>query len=560
MEIKDRNEAIVNIANIIANSVDDFYIEEKDDMINDLYVMGGQSQYLEDMLYNNGTLGLEDYIDMIDDGLSKDELGELAKLVISNLEKQEGKQEILIEEGLKIKNKHDGTIQDETQLRKAWEEELQNDLNDNETIEDRKKEYTFDKWVNDLLNTNDFEKLEESLELKNEDVEETLELDIEQANGSVEQNLEAVTISENELSLTIKSLMDCEKDKIANYNAFLNQLSSTLPKDVYEIIEEEINSIKENSLNNQELLNKIYNALSFILDPQVGEGEATEIVEIGDNVEDIFNSLKEEGKLAFNNMKELTEQYANYKGIEFTESLQKEVRKTMLENYSILEDKSYTLVSTEAVKLALIEEAKRTKLAKEIDNAKKEAEQNAKETGEDTYVYRSVTDGTVFFATQKPTHTALFNKALVLGKYKVGFDHGKVVTSWFEESKEIDYKYKKELNESAPEMIPRVPDGKEVESPITTNIVEESKEIIEEIGEDYEKISFEDYKKRNKEFIELCYANTWGEGEIDKDLYEELANSMYTDSITGNINTKEEYKSLNDRIEEADIETINDQK
>ena len=47
-------------------------------------------------------------------------------------------------------------------------------------------------------------------------------------------------------------------------------------------------------------------------------------------------------------------------------------------------------------------------------------------------------------------------------------------------------------------------------------------------------------------------------GEIDKDLYDDIVNTMYNDSITGNINTKSDYESLNDKIENANIETVND--
>ena len=69
------------------------------------------------------------------------------------------------------------------------------------------------------------------------------------------------------------------------------------------------------------------------------------------------------------------------------------------------------------------------------------------------------------------------------------------------------------------------PKGTEVESPVGGNgIVTEAKdsEIIEEIGQDYEKLTIDEFKKRNKDYIDLVYKNTWGEGEIDKDLYSSL--------------------------------------
>ena len=172
----------------------------------------------------------------------------------------------------------------------------------------------------------------------------------------------------------------------------------------------------------------------------------------------------------------------------------------------------------------------------------------------------------MFFATQKPTHTALFNKVLVLGKYKVSMEKGEIYTTWLKESKQ-EYKYKKSLNEEINKtedvgMVAGVPDGKEVESPVGGNgIVNESKEereVVEEIDKDYEKLTIDEFKKRNKEYIDLIYRNTWGDGEIDKDLYDDIVNTMYNDSITGNINTKSDYESLNDKIENANIETVND--
>lgn len=234
----------------------------------------------------------------------------------------------------------------------------------------------------------------------------------------------------------------------------------------------------------------------------------------------------------------------------------------------------------------------------------------------------------MFFATQKPTHTALFNKVLVLGKYKVSIEKGEIYTTWLKESKQ-EYKYKKSLTEDTG-MVPNVPDGKEVESPVSGNRIvneatptylfkageinrgeydkladrnspeykyinheisfgeyekladknspdykylaneinmgeyeklnesKEDREIIEEIDKDYEKITIDEFKKRNKEYIDLVYKNTWGE-EIDKDLYDDIVKTMYDDSITGNIDTKANYESLSTKIENVDIDTINDE-
>lgn len=87
------------------------------------------------------------------------------------------------------------------------------------------------------------------------------------------------------------------------------------------------------------------------------------------------------------------------------------------------------------------------------------------------------------------------------------------------------------------------PQGKNVE-------VVESKEI--EVEEDKDEVSLAAYKKSHKSEIDLCYKNTYGE-DIDKDLYDSLAEYMYNTSLTGNINNKKDYKSMNDKIKEAEI-------
>lgn len=87
------------------------------------------------------------------------------------------------------------------------------------------------------------------------------------------------------------------------------------------------------------------------------------------------------------------------------------------------------------------------------------------------------------------------------------------------------------------------PQGKNVE-------VVESKEV--EVEEDKDEVSLAAYKKSHKDEIDLCYKNTYGE-DIDKDLYDSLAEYMYNTSITGNINNKKDYKSMNDKIKEAEI-------
>ena len=87
------------------------------------------------------------------------------------------------------------------------------------------------------------------------------------------------------------------------------------------------------------------------------------------------------------------------------------------------------------------------------------------------------------------------------------------------------------------------PQGKSV------NVVE-GKEL--EVEEDKDEVSLASYKKSHKDEIDLCYKNTYGE-EVDKDLYDSLAEYMYSTSITGNINNKKDYKSMNDKIKETEV-------
>lgn len=66
---------------------------------------------------------------------------------------------------LKLKN-NSGVIENEKELRTAWEEELYQDLEDGETLDDMKKKVPFEKWIQDLLDTNDFKKVENSNYIK----------------------------------------------------------------------------------------------------------------------------------------------------------------------------------------------------------------------------------------------------------------------------------------------------------------------------------------------------------------------------------------------------------
>ena len=454
------------------------------------------------------------------------------------------------------------------------------------------------------LNTDEFDE-PEGLEMKPRDLdiedvegevgvaEDNITTKINDANQEVNTELENNDYTMADLINGVKSLVDSEKESITMYNEFLANFAAKTPKDVYEIIENYINEIKDTKLDEQTKLNNLYDALNSYAKSNENEDRTEELVDevpegeepiVADDNDEIFNSLAEEGKLVVTNFDTLAEEYAAYKGIENNKELKLEVRKSLLNNYKILEDKQYVFISKKLIENRLLAEEKKEQQMKELEKVKAEAEQNAKESGEDTYVYQSTIDGTMFFATQKPTHTALFNKVLVLGKYKVSFNHGEVSATWLKESKQ-NYKYKRNLNEgtlqdnktiedeyssdaikeiekeASKNNEKQIPKGTEVESPVGGNgIVTEAKdsEIIEEIGQDYEKLTIDEFKKRNKDYIDLVYRNTWGEGEIDKDLYNDIVNTMYNDSITGNINTKSDYESLNDKIENANIDTVND--
>ena len=531
-----------------------------------------------------------------------------------------------------------------------------NDNDNEETVTDNELELNLDNEIK----PNELDVEPRDLDI--EDVEKgNITTEINDANQEVNTELEENDYTIDDLINGVKTLINSEKESITMCNEFLANFSAKTPKDVYEIIESYINDIKDDKLDEQTKLNNLFDALNSyaksnesveredkLVDEEPKETEPIddedENVIVANDDDEVFNTLAEEGKLVVTNFDTLTEQYAMSKGIENTKKLKLEIRKSLINNYKILEDKNYTFVSKQFVENKLLEKEKKNEQLETLEKVKKEAEQNARETGEDTYVYQSTADGTIFFATQKPTHTALLNKVLVLGKYKVSIEHGEIYTTWLKESKQ-EYKYKKNLNESfdinqikinligmdlnkainylnkltsktfkatsnnsdvfngekvyklecnenkdyilimvdekeqkitrvnkvvlhdsldekAPCMVAGVPDGKEVESPVGGNgIVNESKEereVVKEIDKDYEKLTIDEFEKRNKDYIDLIYKNTWGNGEIDKDLYKDIVNTLYTDSITGNINTKSDYESLNDKIEDANIETIND--
>ena len=76
-------------------------------------------------------------------------------------EKRAKKTESLKESKTAIKNINSGKIEFEKELKQAWINELKHDLS-NDTLEDRKKQYPFKQWCDNLINTGDFEYVKES--------------------------------------------------------------------------------------------------------------------------------------------------------------------------------------------------------------------------------------------------------------------------------------------------------------------------------------------------------------------------------------------------------------
>lgn len=88
----------------------------------------------------------------------------LLRKAFSSDEREYGKEEIIeesLKENITLVNSN-GVKFDEKELRKNWEEELKNDLEDGESLEEYKKKVPFEKWIENLLDTGDYKKLEES--------------------------------------------------------------------------------------------------------------------------------------------------------------------------------------------------------------------------------------------------------------------------------------------------------------------------------------------------------------------------------------------------------------
>lgn len=60
---------------------------------------------------------------------------------------------------MKIRNIHSNYEQNEKELIKAWENELLADMEEGEILDQRKQQVSFSKWIQDLLDTHDFERV-----------------------------------------------------------------------------------------------------------------------------------------------------------------------------------------------------------------------------------------------------------------------------------------------------------------------------------------------------------------------------------------------------------------
>ena len=82
-------------------------------------------------------------------------------IALKYFNKREKKQESLKESKIAIKNISSDKIQSEKELKQSWINELKHDLS-NDTLEDRKKQYPFKQWCDNLVSTGDFEYVKES--------------------------------------------------------------------------------------------------------------------------------------------------------------------------------------------------------------------------------------------------------------------------------------------------------------------------------------------------------------------------------------------------------------
>lgn len=106
----------------------------------------------------------------------KDNVESIIELLNTKKTDEEEKAEVeeSLKENITLVNSN-GVKFNEEELRKNWEEELKNDLEDEESLEEYKKKVPFEKWIENLLDTGDYKKLEEPEEEK---VEESKDIKI----------------------------------------------------------------------------------------------------------------------------------------------------------------------------------------------------------------------------------------------------------------------------------------------------------------------------------------------------------------------------------------------
>lgn len=63
-----------------------------------------------------------------------------------------------------LRYKETGLVQSDDELKKQWEKELENDLEKGDQLENYKKKIPFEKWKQDLIDTNDYEEVEDIIE------------------------------------------------------------------------------------------------------------------------------------------------------------------------------------------------------------------------------------------------------------------------------------------------------------------------------------------------------------------------------------------------------------
>lgn len=153
----------------------------------------------------------------------------------------------------------------------------------------------------EVSTSNDSLKTESKPLILNEEGEEEEEendqiaSNVAQANAESNSNLESNNYTSQELTDGIKFLIDDEKEAIEGYNKFLSDFSSKVPNEVYDIIEKQLDEIKDDEMDHQKKLEKLFTALSSSAINNVEEiSESINDLAIED-VAKLFNKLKAKG-------------------------------------------------------------------------------------------------------------------------------------------------------------------------------------------------------------------------------------------------------------------------